>query len=746
MSTINSPSSNLLFPIKLDKESSNYHYVNDLLKKTKSLVLSNTNYNKFMKKYLTLTQESSFKCPEITSYPILKNEFIIPINRQTFSAGEKNYSKNKNDINEAKLHISNLIQQDNNHNEEKLLNNNKNNCPINLANNECGNNLNVKTEGNNQLYKKISSSNIVRLRDKKSILENESRIKQMMKYHSPLIVDKGLSSNCDGKINSKHGIEKDQFYNKNYYLNDDHKTLILDLLTDFEFNLRVFNYEENIFNIYNEKSKLFTKQKKTEVIAIINSMLWKLVSLDNQNVTSHLEKKYYLVDKQAINVKISSAILEISEMEYENNFNNFNNKGNQIKNPNSTTNYNNRIPMSKPINIKNFDFEKKKIQKINIPFALMPLIYYTSFDVFYTLIAHIFSFKDAHADADENKKEKTLNNNKILFMDYDKIKEISGRYMEYIKKNEDYQKDFRHPQTFKWMHEGRLYEIKFKPPKMFFSLCDKSFSITKSIPKELFIFLLKRNFINWDFFIFNYLSRYRKFRDTLNEKFFKKIRNFSGYKQTYTSISSYKLLGNNRFLDKLESFNCENFKVNLNEVKRANELRKSSCIKFFSTNSKNVTKFYTINSYKLIVIFKHSLKNKNRKSLVGDNFTTELQEYEFDFNFERFLKLENLKKFYNLEDYLRRMITINKNKPNTSDSILNKEIGKNEFFNLDLEYFEFLDDNFFKFLINSEKKINDNIRSTLQEQEEPKLQEEKNDLIEIILRSFTILFVDLFFR
>ena len=43
---------NLLFPIKLEDGNNEGKYVNNILQKTKSLVLSNQNYNKFMKKYL----------------------------------------------------------------------------------------------------------------------------------------------------------------------------------------------------------------------------------------------------------------------------------------------------------------------------------------------------------------------------------------------------------------------------------------------------------------------------------------------------------------------------------------------------------------------------------------------------------------------------------------------------------------------------------------------------------------------
>ena len=56
----------------------------DILKKTKHLIKSTKKYINYMQRYTNITQTTTFKLPDITSYPILKNNELIPLNRTTF--------------------------------------------------------------------------------------------------------------------------------------------------------------------------------------------------------------------------------------------------------------------------------------------------------------------------------------------------------------------------------------------------------------------------------------------------------------------------------------------------------------------------------------------------------------------------------------------------------------------------------------------------------------------------------------
>ena len=59
-------------------------HICDILKNTKNLIKCTTKYCNYMQKYTYFTQSSTFKLPEITSYPILKNNELIPLSKTTF--------------------------------------------------------------------------------------------------------------------------------------------------------------------------------------------------------------------------------------------------------------------------------------------------------------------------------------------------------------------------------------------------------------------------------------------------------------------------------------------------------------------------------------------------------------------------------------------------------------------------------------------------------------------------------------
>ena len=52
---------------------------NDLVKKSKELILNTSRYDKYSNYYTMMTTIHSFKLPEITSYPIQINPELIPI-------------------------------------------------------------------------------------------------------------------------------------------------------------------------------------------------------------------------------------------------------------------------------------------------------------------------------------------------------------------------------------------------------------------------------------------------------------------------------------------------------------------------------------------------------------------------------------------------------------------------------------------------------------------------------------------
>ena len=103
---------------------SNVSYSNsvDLLKKSKKLILNTKNYSNYSNYYNQLTMKHSFKLPNITNYPIQKNEGIIPIKRH--KNGKINIRKllikdvnidNINEKNKTRNVIINSVSKTNEH-------------------------------------------------------------------------------------------------------------------------------------------------------------------------------------------------------------------------------------------------------------------------------------------------------------------------------------------------------------------------------------------------------------------------------------------------------------------------------------------------------------------------------------------------------------------------------------------------------------------------------------------------------
>jgi hypothetical protein len=66
-------------------ESRNKQKTSGLLKGTKNLILNTTKYNSYIRNYTTLTQTTTFKDPDVTSYPITKNKHILSLSVKKYN-------------------------------------------------------------------------------------------------------------------------------------------------------------------------------------------------------------------------------------------------------------------------------------------------------------------------------------------------------------------------------------------------------------------------------------------------------------------------------------------------------------------------------------------------------------------------------------------------------------------------------------------------------------------------------------
>ncbi len=70
--------------------------IHEILKNTKHLIKNTKKYFNFSSKYFKMTTKSSFKVPEITHYPILKNSEMSAITRQSYDFKSENMKDHYN--------------------------------------------------------------------------------------------------------------------------------------------------------------------------------------------------------------------------------------------------------------------------------------------------------------------------------------------------------------------------------------------------------------------------------------------------------------------------------------------------------------------------------------------------------------------------------------------------------------------------------------------------------------------------
>ena len=417
------------FPFKVQEENQkDTKYVSNLLKKTKALVLSNNNYNNFMKHYNFLTQESTFKLPEITQYPILKNEEMIPVNRNTYSSGSQYILHNEKRGRPKSIIIDEITSESNNNtklkytinsvtNQENInLNYININIDINNTNKFSCDEENNKNNNENILYNKSSNEFpcTVNLKNRKILYNYEKKLFSNIKKFSDAdeyIKSENLIKELNPNKNNCQNESHFDFLTRNLYFNPEFKMLMIDLLCDFDFGCRVFNYDSHIRNKFNEKSVFFDNKEKLECLGKLKSMVEGLIEGKNQNVTSELKKTYGIIDKNNIELKISSVELEfipllekdyntacfnsLDEKNSKYNFTEFNPQENNYFNSDSDKYFKGggNKDITKNNNKSNYfseDFlDSKNIKKIKIPFSVLPVFYYSSWENFFCFLSKI---------------------------------------------------------------------------------------------------------------------------------------------------------------------------------------------------------------------------------------------------------------------------------------------------------------------------------------------------------------------
>ena len=210
------------------------------------------------------------------------------------------------------------------------------------------------------------------------------------------------------------------------------------------------------------------------------------------------------------------------------------------------------------------------------------------------------------------------------------------------------EKEMYNSYIFIWETPKVTYKVILEMPKIIFKYQDIPKNIIIFCHRNLMLFLLKNNFINWDFYLMNYLFSMKAFRKLilkyLSSNNSSRInRNLSSITKESFDLNSLSYEKNKSLkLNKLyyeENDNNIIFDSFYNKLQLFNE--KNESINFFYTNDSNVNSLITLNSYQIVVGCER----------VNQNFL-----FEFFLNFKHMKFLDEIKRYEPLETFLLKII------------------------------------------------------------------------------------------
>jgi hypothetical protein len=534
-----------------------------VLKSTKSIISNSKLFNDYLKNYMSSTQKLTFKKPDIIYYPLLKKNAsaLIPLNKTQY-----NSSLDKTTLNKTMKHSSS-------------------DCHFFISNNK------------NDITNKNKKLELTKEKDFPSINNFYENIEKKPKKNIRKKLLRSLSTFNFKNKDKRNNILIEDFLYK--WINSDLK---------YEEN-DIFNREE-VYKKFIEEKINYLKDNKIE------------------NITTNLESSFEHFNGDNIILKLNP--LKI---------------------------------IFRPINNKD---NKYKENIINLPLSFQFLFYYKGIDFFQKILLSSIKFNKDYSQVylnDDDLYDLIRNNNdnsdndsitnekngtrKISFKNIDNFfhQKLTKRYSKFSKSNKSdsnseikktviynneennihNKKKFYNEYNFIWITDFVTYNVKITIPYITFDceFCNKI--IMKYIDQDLFCFIYMNNFLNWDFYIINYLFSFKLFRKFIEYHLSKRIQkdylffNFETIKNNGNSIFS---LSKSKVLEynKKDLFYC-----------------------FFCTKE-NKNSLYTFHSYSIKVEYDQLNSKKN---------------WVFELNFEQMKFLNQVNQYESLEKFIPKMLIYN---------------------------------------------------------------------------------------
>ena len=309
---------------------------------------------------------------------------------------------------------------------------------------------------------------------------------------------------------------------------------------------------------------------------------------------------------------------------------------NYLKN-NENTNFTNLLTKKYESKENNFSLqlESIEIKFVNItkeeeepiifllPFTYIPLFYYQNFYIFKYILLSLFVFKDNFNSIIINEKNlKKFLKISYLFKNngitntlnalFNNIKSIIHEEDLEIKEQKQLKSEIF---IFLWNTPYNIYKVQILLPKINIIFNNLKKTLSHFIQKDLMIYLLDNNLLNWDFYIIKYLISFKKFRII--------------FEKNHTKLKYNKDEGNDMIYlisPKITNY-IDKFNINKNFL-------------FLNTNNQYKNKLYIIHPFELEI-------NKYSK------------RFCFNFTFSQMKILSFISNHENLEEFLLKLLNEN---------------------------------------------------------------------------------------
>ena len=660
--------------------------LNEIIKGTKSVLASENGFKKYINNYSLLTRKPTLKNRDLINYPLQQKDsaFLVPIKNGNISEDRRKIRI----ISKKKIFFSN-----------EFIENNKG--------------LNFREKYNKRFYHflRIKTENSLKVKQKKI---NDKRIKR---YNTLFLDFFNKWNDYDYNYNSINISNLKNYNNIIKNKNLDDSTNQKDLKKNYlninisKFNIKDrylgLNYDENeIFNSnYNKfilnKIEYIRKNKIKNYIDYLESNFTDLnekeiqLKLESIKLTFIQKMKNNLPPTEGNNKNYFEIFLPLSYvfLFYYNDFHffqkilmsilyfekdcktiKFNDK--ELYNLLNTIKINNESEENKEEKdidyLSRFQKSKKSINSQNIlikgnrPIILDKKETYDkdlrkTFNKNNNFVNKLFLKKNSekyNSTKKDNLKIKIIHSNiiqreKYFFLKTEENKNDTNLEAEEntINKKETFYNEY----YFIWETPIYSYKVKLEMPKIYFSYEDIEQTIISFCDKNLFLFLYKQNFINWDFYVLNYIFSIKSFREFILH-FFSVKKNSTLSKDSkiklnliknLKTISFNKTLNNlyNKLSDEKKTENKNNKYLFLQNKKIYNQIsEKNESYSFFYSdlNQRNyILHFYSYNA-------KIEYKKLNPKL-----------KWEFYFNFKQMRILNEVTKYEQLLSFLPKIIKTN---------------------------------------------------------------------------------------